>query len=213
MADFAHSTCRGRPRGFDPELGVDVAGRLFRQRGYDGVGVAEIVKAIGINPPSFYAAYGSKKALLERVLDRYRSREAHFITELACPGRPMPETAEALFVRAANAYTSDPTARGCLVLEGTRNCTDPEVCALARDARERLRDCLVFWLSDELPRASAATLADYILVVLSGLSAEARAGRSREILERAARIAAEGFRAEFSRLTHPAPARAGVRQS
>jgi TetR/AcrR family transcriptional regulator, repressor for divergent bdcA len=196
---------RGRPRCFDPDRGIDVAARLFREKGYDAVGVAEIVRAIGINPPSFYAAYGSKKALLGRVLERYGAREGHFITALACPGRPLPETAEALFLSAVDAYTSDPDAKGCLVFEGTRNCADPAVCALAREAQDRLRDCLVDWISDEVPRPWAAEFADFVLIVLAGLSAEARNGMPREILRRSARIAAGGFRAELARLREMAP--------
>lgn len=192
---------RGRPRGFDPEHGVEVAARLFRERGYDAVGVAEIVQAIGIKPPSFYAAYGSKKELLGRVIERYGSREGHFIAELACPGRPLCETAEALFVSAVQAYTADPAARGCLVFEGTRNCSDPEVCAMAHEAHDRLRDCIVCWISSGASEAAAAELADYVLVVLSGLSAEARTGLARPALERVARVAALGFSAELARLT------------
>ncbi|HET9353645.1 MAG TPA: TetR family transcriptional regulator, partial [Sphingomicrobium sp.] len=30
--------------------------RLFQARGYDAVGVAELVTELGIKPPSFYAA-------------------------------------------------------------------------------------------------------------------------------------------------------------
>jgi TetR/AcrR family transcriptional regulator, repressor for divergent bdcA len=202
-ADRIGSCCapagRGRPRCFDLERGVEVAAQLFREKGYDAVGVAELVRAIGISPPSFYAAYGSKKTLLGLVLERYGRQEGGFVAELACPGRPLAETAEALFVRAVAHYTRDPAARGCLVFEGMRNCTDPEVCTIAREAHDRLRDCLICWLSDGLPGPAAAGLADYMLVVLAGLSSQARDGMPSRVLVEAARIAAQGFRAELER--------------
>ncbi|WP_424928507.1 TetR/AcrR family transcriptional regulator [Amaricoccus tamworthensis] len=193
------SSARGRPRAFDIDKGIEVAGRMFRERGYDGVGVAELVKAIGIKPPSFYAAYGSKKALLAQVLERYGSHDGSFVHRLCCRNSPLAETAEKLFESAARAYTSDPSARGCLVMEGTRNCGDPEACALTDKAHSELHDELVTWISHQAPQA-ASELADYVLVVLAGMSAQARAGTGRDVLLTSARIASTGFRAELDRL-------------
>jgi len=45
-----------------------MAQRLFHSRGYDAVSVADLTKEIGINPPSFYAAFGSKLGLYTQVL-------------------------------------------------------------------------------------------------------------------------------------------------
>ena len=33
--------------------------------------MADLTKAMGINPPSLYATFGNKEALFEKVLDRY----------------------------------------------------------------------------------------------------------------------------------------------
>ena len=61
----------GRPRQFDAEQAIETAQRLFHARGYDAVSVADLTQAFGINPPSFYAAFGSKLGLYTRVLQRY----------------------------------------------------------------------------------------------------------------------------------------------
>ena len=42
---------------------VKAAGRLFRERGFDGVGVAEIMKAAGLTHGGFYGHFASKDAL------------------------------------------------------------------------------------------------------------------------------------------------------
>ncbi|MDB5598670.1 MAG: transcriptional regulator, TetR family [Xanthobacteraceae bacterium] len=42
---------------------VQAAGRLFRERGFDGVGVAEITKAAGLTHGGFYGHFASKDAL------------------------------------------------------------------------------------------------------------------------------------------------------
>src|SRR5690606_1308850 len=108
-----------------------VAQRLFHTRGYDAVSVADVTEAIGINPPSFYAAFGSKAGLYERVLKRYADTGAIPLPELLRSDRSVAESLIAVLEDAARRYVADPSAAGCLVLEGTR-CSDP-------DAREETR--------------------------------------------------------------------------
>jgi TetR/AcrR family transcriptional regulator, transcriptional repressor for nem operon len=53
---------------------IDVAGRLFRERGLDGIGVASLMKAAGLTHGGFYGHFESKEELeveaCERVLAR-----------------------------------------------------------------------------------------------------------------------------------------------
>ena len=46
---------------------VEVAARLFRERGFDGVGVAELMKAAGFTHGGFYNHFPSKDALAEKA--------------------------------------------------------------------------------------------------------------------------------------------------
>lgn len=48
---------------------LEVALDLFGQRGYDAVGVQEIAEGSGVTKPTLYHYYGSKKGLLEKLLD------------------------------------------------------------------------------------------------------------------------------------------------
>ncbi|ECX7431648.1 helix-turn-helix transcriptional regulator, partial [Salmonella enterica] len=83
-----HSRTPGRPRQFDPEQAIETAQHLFHSRGYDAVSVADLTKAFGINPPSFYAAFGSKLGLYTRVLKRYRMTDAIPLGALLRHDRP-----------------------------------------------------------------------------------------------------------------------------
>src|SRR5271155_1144645 len=47
---------------------VETAGRLFRERGIDGVGVAEISKAAGLTHGALYGQFPSKQALVAEAL-------------------------------------------------------------------------------------------------------------------------------------------------
>src|SRR6185503_11382271 len=64
---------RGRPRTFDRNEALHEAMELFIARGFDGVSLEDLQKAMGnISPPSFYAAFGSKDALFREVVTLYR---------------------------------------------------------------------------------------------------------------------------------------------
>jgi TetR/AcrR family transcriptional regulator len=47
---------------------------LFSRRGYDGIGVQEIVDSAGITKPTLYHYFGSKEGLLTELLQEYSSR-------------------------------------------------------------------------------------------------------------------------------------------
>jgi TetR/AcrR family transcriptional repressor for divergent bdcA len=165
---------RGRPRRFDREEAVATAQQLFHARGYDAVSVAEVTEALGINPPSFYAAFGNKAGLYARILDRWAGTGAIPLQDILRPDRPVAESLAAVLEEAARRYAANPDAAGCLVLEGTR-CNDPEAREAAtafNKAGERLiRDYIALRHPEE-----AAQVADFVSTTLSGLSAKARNG-------------------------------------
>ena len=49
---------------------MDVALNLFAERGYDAVGVQEIVEKSGITKPTLYHYFGNKEGLLKTILDQ-----------------------------------------------------------------------------------------------------------------------------------------------
>ena len=61
----------GRPREFDIEKAIETATNLFWEKGYEGTSLSDLTKAIGITPPSFYFAFGSKEGLFRKVIERY----------------------------------------------------------------------------------------------------------------------------------------------
>jgi AcrR family transcriptional regulator len=49
---------------------VDAASRLFTERGYVATTVEAIARAAGIAPATVYQGFGTKQAILARVLDQ-----------------------------------------------------------------------------------------------------------------------------------------------
>lgn len=182
---------RGRPRGFDIEKALDIAQGLFHERGYDGVGIAELSKAIGITAPSLYSAFGSKRQLFEQVLARYVVGNGGWMPQ-ALEQEDLAEAIATLFQQAAQIYAANPKQLGCLALDGTRNCTDSKACSISASYHQAMHKLLRDRIHRQAPE-QADVLANYVAMILVGLSGSARDGISQAALETSAAIAADGF--------------------
>src|SRR5206468_5468727 len=72
---------RGRPCEFDKDKVLERALQVFWQKGYEGTSLSDLTRAMGINRPSLYAAFGNKEALFQKALDRYAGGPASYVRE------------------------------------------------------------------------------------------------------------------------------------
>jgi len=189
----------GRPRSFDTEEALDRALEVFRAKGYEGASLSDLTRAMGINRPSMYAAFGDKKSLFHKVLQRYRSwTDSFFGRALEAPTAR--QVAEGLLYAAAEMQTSG-AIRGCLITQGALVCGDEaepvrRELALLRKAneaaiRERLQRAKK--QGDLPPRSNPADLARYLTTVMQGMSVLANGGATRSELRRVADTALLAF--------------------
>lgn len=61
----------GRQKTYDREEVVERAMGVFWKAGYHGSSTRDLANAMGVNPYSLYAEFGSKDALYEAAVDRY----------------------------------------------------------------------------------------------------------------------------------------------
>ncbi|WP_411958579.1 TetR/AcrR family transcriptional regulator [Paracoccus homiensis] len=61
----------GRPRGFDEDEALLAAMHTFWAKGYDGTSMKDLTSAMGISGPSLYSAFGDKRELYLKTIDRY----------------------------------------------------------------------------------------------------------------------------------------------
>ena len=182
---------RGRPRQFDPEEAVATAQRLFHERGYDAVGVADLTEALGISPPSFYSAFGSKVGLYARTLSRYLTTTGMPLDDILVAGRSVSEALKILLQEAARRYAADPEATGCLMIEGAR-CNDPDARRTAHGFTVAAQDTIRRFVAATHPE-DAQRLTDYVVTVMIGLSTMAREGHTLERLLDTASLAGMGI--------------------
>lgn len=105
----------GRPRSFDPDRILDAAMGLFWKQGYAGTGLADLEAATDLGRQSLYGAFGDKRALFERVVERYFDTVLRpgFIDPLDKPGSARANIERVL--RQAGEYAAAPGFDGCLV--------------------------------------------------------------------------------------------------
>jgi AcrR family transcriptional regulator len=191
------STSRGRPRGFDRDAALDAALIEFWRHGYEGTSVAVLTKAMGVNPPSLYAAFGDKRKLFTEAVQRYAETHGSYGAQaLAQPTAR--EAVETLLRLAAAEYTAvDDHPPGCLVIDGATNTTDAsrDVAEELRGYREGTKKAFAEKIAADVEAGllpadtDAVALATFYAAVVQGMSTQARDGASEAELQRLADVA------------------------
>ena len=187
---------RGRPREFDADKALDRALKVFWRKGYEGASLPDLTKAMGINRPSLYAAFGNKEALFRKALDRYAEGPAAYIR--AALAEPTARAvAERLLEGSIDLLTEPGNPRGCLMVQGALACGQAaesvrrELVSRRVAGEEAVRRRFEQALTDgDLPAdASPTDLAGYLVTVIRGMAVQAASGASREDLRRVAALA------------------------
>ena len=169
--------------------------RLFWRSGYEGVSIHELVVAIGIAPPSLYAAFGSKAGLYREALDRYATLPGA-LDGLGIAGSPA-ESAADILGRAVRAVTAPDGEPGCMISTGLVQAGAAHA-AIAQDLAERRRaiqEAIARDLARWLPPGEASARAGHIAAVMIGLAVRAGDGADRAELEGVAAEVVAGIRA------------------
>ena len=111
----------GRPREFDVDQALESALRVFWCKGYEGTTLPDLTRAMGINRPSLYAAFGSKEELFRKALDRYAEGPAAHVRE-ALNEPTARAVVERMLDGAIDLLTDRRNPRGCLVVQGALAC-------------------------------------------------------------------------------------------
>ena len=67
---------------------VGAAARAIRRSGYDGTGVADIMKKVGLTHGGFYAHFASREAMLAEAADRAGAESVATLTRVAAAAPP-----------------------------------------------------------------------------------------------------------------------------
>ncbi|MFC0397616.1 TetR/AcrR family transcriptional regulator [Paraburkholderia rhizosphaerae] len=153
---------------------IETAARLMRERGIDGVGVAEIGKAAGLTHGALYAHFPSKEALAAEAL-AYGLESGHVRLTTPRNGR-MPELGELLDAYLSEEKRND-VAEGCAMAASVSEIGRQDVSVSERFAAglERMIDVFRSKLDATVPEATQRERAVTMAVALIGAISASRA--------------------------------------
>ena len=190
----------GRVRQFDADVALDRALEVFWARGYEGATLPELTKAMGINRPSLYAAFGNKEQLFRKALDHYQTGPMSFLSDAL--RRPTARAVvEAIFSGFVRMQRDRNKARGCLVVSGAL--ASSEEAEWVRRELAQLRQSIVSAFRERFERAvrdgdlpagtDCATLARYTATVLNGLAVQSASGATEKELRMVSALAMQAW--------------------
>lgn len=104
-----------RPKAYDEDTALEAAAELFWSRGYEGASMADLESVMSMGRQSIYNAFGDKRSLFLRALDRYvRSNQEQLVHSLMAPDADF-LTIREHFSELIGHWTTGPR-RGCLVV-------------------------------------------------------------------------------------------------
>ena len=181
----------GRPRSFDVDKALEAATLVFWRKGYEGTSLSDLTRAMGINRPSLYAAFGDKETLFRKALDRYVEGPDAYLGE-ALKQPTARAVTERLLRGTADLLTNPNHPSGCLIVQGALVCGEGGDCIrqelisrrLAGEAAVRRRFQRAKAENDLPADSNPADLARYVMTVSQGMSVQAAGGTSRKKLHR-----------------------------
>jgi AcrR family transcriptional regulator len=188
---------RGRPRTLDRDVGLEVAARLFWERGYEGTSIADLTKAMGVTPPSLYATFGSKEELYRQALDHNIAHETKRRSEALQAELPAYDALAFYLDDVVQGLTNPKNPSGCIISTAVLQHAEENE-SVAREVAAR-RETSIQCIKARFGRAIAEgdlpavtdvdALARFYSAVVQGMSAQACDGASTETLRKLADIA------------------------
>ena len=182
---------RGRPRQYDADKALASAKDTFWKRGYAGTSLDDLAAATGMNRPSLYAAFGDKRSLYLKTLERYRDHARAKSKELLADAPTLRVYLKRFYEAALQIYFAGPKpARGCYSIgtAATEAAVDPAVRAFLADSIRNTDTFLADLIRRARDRKEIAANADpdalarIATATLHTLAVRSRVGQSREEL-------------------------------
>jgi len=175
---------RGRPRSFDREQALERAMQVFWRQGYEATSVSDLTRAMRINPPSLYAAFGDKEQLYLEALGRYQQRRCESMAKWFQEEPTAKAAMRRLLTEAAREMARAGAPRGSMLVSSAMQCASDALQMKIEERRDSMRALLKARIdrglhAGELARGSDTdALVDFYSAVFQGMSLQARNGAS-----------------------------------
>lgn len=182
----------GRPRKYDPDKALSAALQEFRKRGYAATSLDNLVDATGMNRPSLYAAFGTKKEIFLNSIDHFRSTTLGAHRRILFGSGSLQECLFAYFDAFITSYNVEGVGLGCPIVCNITGgaVSDPDFQAELNNSLSGMDQTFVDRLklaqeTDELPTAMVPNMVGPMLAALQhSIAIRSRSGAtSKELNE------------------------------
>lgn len=184
----------GRKLEFDKAKALEAAMHVFWKKGFLGASLSDLTEGMGINKPSLYATFGNKESLFIQATDHYVEKYAKPNTEhLHTPGTPFRERLKNYLMAIVKGQCDEKNPKGCYislcVTEAAGESMPSEALETISVAGSYAQTMLAeFFQTDEEARslkfnADAEEKAFFLVTIINGTAAMARAGKKLSELE------------------------------
>jgi TetR/AcrR family transcriptional regulator, copper-responsive repressor len=197
MSALAHVASRplsGRKLQFDRQVALDAAMQVFWKKGFAAASLSDLTAAMGINKPSLYATFGNKEALFVQATENYvasiDAKHRQFLDE---PGQTLKARLHNYLRSVIAGQCASDNPKGCylaLCMAEAEGEALPEAALLSISAASQHAYSALVTLFSEDSEAKvlgldreAALNARFLMTMLSGTAAMARAGNGVHDLE------------------------------
>jgi TetR/AcrR family transcriptional repressor of nem operon len=186
-----------RLKAFDEQQAIDAAVDCFWARGYEATSVRGLADSMGIGGASLYNAYGDKRALFTKSLERYADRSMRErIARLEEQHQPR-QAICAFLAEIIDRSLKDPDRRGCMLVNSALDVA-PHDAKIGRAVAGYLDEIRSFFHRNleaareagQIPhKLNPDKIAGHLLGVVLGIRVLARTGAKRRALESVAQPA------------------------
>ena len=181
---------------FDKTKVLQVAAHIFKQKGYNGTSIDEILKASGLSRSSLYDSFGDKHSLYLQSLEEYKTSENNSLKDIDSKKLNGLEKIEVVFSEVVNHLITNPNDNGCLMVnaaaEMSKLCdkTSQVVC----NNKEEAQELFSTWMQ-EAQKAGVIQLSkpikhygQFLFNTLCGLKVMSQSGASKSELNNVVKV-------------------------
>jgi TetR/AcrR family transcriptional regulator, transcriptional repressor for nem operon len=192
-----HGHSMARLKEFNEQQALDRAVDWFWARGYTASSIRDLANAMGIGGTSLYNAFGDKRALFLRCLDRYANRSSRERMARMEEQHPPKEAVRSFLGEIVERSLKDPDCKGCLLVNSALEVApqDAEIGAAVAGYLDEIRSFFrrnveAARRAGDLPKSvDVDAVSGHLLGIVMGIRALARIKRDRALMESIARPA------------------------
>lgn len=139
-----------KTKQFDIDEALQKAKELFREKGYNGTSMGELVKATGLNRSSLYDTFGDKHSLYIQSLQHYQKEMQDSLAEQLKKMDSPRKKIRQLFHHTVQQILKDPRRKGCFMVNATTELAnlDKEIEQLASTNLENMEQQFYQWVKE-----------------------------------------------------------------